>query len=86
MIIDFLETKRPRAELGTALEVIREFKSCQSVEEWAEISSRAWLKLEQLEEYLAHLVDGEPLEADTAALIKLRRRSRRLKAGGRGAA
>lgn len=69
-IADFLRTKRSKKDLKAALDVIREFKDCESVEEWAMISFVAWAKLEQLEEYLGHLVDGDPLDADTIRYIK----------------
>lgn len=65
MITDFLRTKRPKRELAVALEVIQEFKSGESAEEWLGISFAAWAKLEQLEEYLEHLVNGAPLAEDT---------------------
>lgn len=69
MITDFLSTKRSNAELATALAVLREFKADESAEEWAQIPIAAWAKLEQLEEFLAHLVEGTPLAADTIAYI-----------------
>jgi hypothetical protein len=65
MITDFLKTGRDKAELATALAVLREFKECESTEEWFGTWFAAWAKLEQLEEFLAHLVDGEPLRDDT---------------------
>jgi hypothetical protein len=64
-ITDFLDTQRSKEELAIALAVLREFKLCESQEEWAVIPFAAWKKLEQLEEYLAHLVENEPLEEDT---------------------
>ncbi|WP_316979237.1 hypothetical protein [Shumkonia mesophila] len=65
MLIDFLKTQRSREDLKTALDVLREFKSCESDEEWFLCPCAAWTKLEQMEEYLAHLAADEPLEADT---------------------
>ena len=65
MITDFLQTKRTREELATTLLVIREFKKCESSEEWVAIPFVAWVKIVQLEEFLAHLVEDEPLKADT---------------------
>ena len=65
MITDFLKTTRTKDELKTALDILREFKSNESTEEWASIMFSSWVKLEQLEEFLAHLVDGAPLEEDT---------------------
>jgi len=69
-ITDFLKTKRSKEELKIALDVLREFKDCESFEEWAGIPFHAWGKLEQLEEFLAHLVNGDPLARDTKAYIK----------------
>lgn len=69
MSIDFLKTPRTKDELKTALAVLREFKQCESQEEWLYAPFVAWAKLEQLEEYLAHLVEGAPLEQDTLAQI-----------------
>lgn len=68
-ITDFLATKRSREELATALAVVREFKLCESPEEWATIPFAAWAKLEQLEEFLAHLVEGKKLNEDTERYI-----------------
>jgi hypothetical protein len=69
-ITDFLQTKRSKLELRTALAVLREFKECESMEEWLGISFSAWAKLEQLEEFLAHLVEGAPLLPDTLAYME----------------
>jgi len=70
MITDFLETTRSKEELATTLSVVREFKSHESEHEWVSIPIVAWAKLEQLEEYLAYLVEGAPLEQDTIDFIK----------------
>lgn len=70
MITNFLKTTRTKEELKTALEVLREFKGCESQEEWLIAPFVAWRKLEQLEEFLAHLTDGEPLAEDTQAYLK----------------
>lgn len=59
---DFLKTETSKADLATALAVIREFKAGESVEEWFSTQFAAWARLEQLENYLAHLVDSKPLE------------------------
>ena len=72
MITNFLKTTRTKEELKTALEVLREFKGCESQEEWLMIPFAAWSKLEQLEEFLAHLAEGEPLAEDTQAYLKRR--------------
>jgi len=66
-ITDFLETSRPPDELRAALAVLREFKGGESGEEYVAIPFLAWRKLEQLEEFLEHLVEGKPLRDDTVA-------------------
>ena len=70
MITDFLKTTRSKDELKNALEVLREFKGCESQEEWLMIPFAAWGKLEQLEEFLAHLVEETPLADDTVEYMK----------------
>ena len=60
-ITNFLKTKRPKEELRTALEVLREFKECESIEEYLVVPFLAWGKFENLEEFLRHLVEGKPL-------------------------
>lgn len=70
MITDFLRTQRPKNELAAALAVLCEFKDCESAEEWVAIPFAAWTKLEQLQEFLEHLIEGEPLKEDTVAYIK----------------
>lgn len=69
MIIEFLNTQRTKGELATALAVLREFKQLESQEEWLSVLFIAWDKLEQLEEYLDHLVNGAPLRQDTLDYI-----------------
>jgi len=69
MITDFLDTQRSKSDLKIALEVLREFKECESKEEWAMIMFAAWTKLEQLEEFLENLVEGAPLADDTVQYI-----------------
>jgi hypothetical protein len=64
MIADFLKTDRPKEDLKMALEVLREFKKCESTEEWAYTPFAVWSKLEQLEDFLEHLVEGTELEDD----------------------
>ncbi len=64
-ITDFLKTETSKEELTIALKVLREFKACESENEWLWISGLAWTKLEQLEEFLVHLVEGKELEEDT---------------------
>lgn len=69
-ITDFLKTKRDVSELKIALDVLKEFKGCESREEWLATSFDAWIKFEQLEEFLEHLVNGKPLEEDTQLYIE----------------
>jgi len=69
-IIDFLETGRDIEELRAALAVLEEFKLCESHEEFIAIPFAAWAKLEQLEEFLEHLVHGKELREDTKELIE----------------
>lgn len=69
MITDFLKTGRDKKDLKVALEVVREFQACESNDEWLAIPFLAWAKLEQLEEFLAHLVEGKELAEDTKAYI-----------------
>lgn len=68
-IIDFLKTERSPDELRAALAVVREFKECESNEEWLMVPFVAWTKLDQLEEYLAHLVEGAELQDDTKSIL-----------------
>lgn len=70
MITDFLKTKQTKPRLRIALEVLHEFKECESEEEWLWISGGAWAKLEQLEEFLEHLVEGKELKEDTIAYME----------------
>jgi len=70
MITNFLEISTPKEDLTIALKVLREFKACESLEEWYLIPFSAWAKLEQLEEFLAHLVENEPLKEDTIKYMR----------------
>ena len=70
MITDFLSTKTSRDDLAATLAVLREFKACESTQEWLAIPFSAWAKLEQLEEFLEHLVEGKPLKANTVAYMQ----------------
>lgn len=70
-ITDFLKTKRTEAELSTALEVIKDFKNCESLLEWNQVPFPAWAKLEQLEEFLNHLVNNKELDDDTISYMNL---------------
>lgn len=69
-ITDFLKTKTKKKDLNIALKILKEFKKCESKEEWFYIDFSAWAKLEQLEEYLEYLVNNKPLKEDTIAYIK----------------
>ena len=73
-ITDFLDTQIPKADLTAALRVVREFKEGESKQEWLEIPFMAWTKLEQLEEFLGHLVEGTPLAEDTERYRQLIRK------------
>lgn len=68
-ITDFIKSSRSEADLRTALEVIREFKECENQEEWLAIPFVAWVKLEQLQEFLEHMVEKAPLRKDTVSYI-----------------
>lgn len=68
-ITDFLTLDIPSADLEATLRVLRQFKECESQLEWLAISFGAWSKLEQLEEFLDHRVNGTPLKPDTLAYI-----------------
>jgi len=72
-IVDFLQTKRSKEDLQIALDVLHEFKSGESWDEYLGVMFSAWVKLEQLEEYLEHLVNGAPLQDDTLEELKRRR-------------
>ncbi len=69
-VIDFLKTNKSKDDLKAALAVVRAFKECESREEWLHITFGAWAKLEQLEEFLAHLVEGDPLKDDTLRVLE----------------
>jgi len=64
-ITDFLELPLAQSDLEAALRVVRAFKKCEGELEWLVVSFEAWAKLEQLEEFLAHRVEGAPLKEDT---------------------
>lgn len=70
MITDFIKTTKTKEELRIALDVLREFKENESTEEYLSIMFSAWVKLEQLEEFLEYLVNDKPLENDTTKYIK----------------
>lgn len=68
-ITDFLDTQTEKNKLKVALEVLREFKSHESSEEWLNTPFAAWVKLEQMEEFLVRLCDGDELAGDTKEYI-----------------
>lgn len=70
MLINFLKTERSKEDLAVALAVLREFKSMESTTEYLATPFSAWMRLEQLEEYLDHLANGADLEADTLAELE----------------
>lgn len=65
MITDFLDTDTSKDDLAIALRVLREFKECESGEEWLMTPFVTWAKLEQMEKFLAHMVEGAALPEDT---------------------
>lgn len=72
MLIDFLRTApegfKPD-QLRAALEVLRAFKAHEDVQDWLRPNAW-WIRLEQLEEFLGHLVLDESLKADTLGELK----------------
>lgn len=69
-ITDFLQTTRSLTDLRVALGVLLEFKECESEDEYLDVAFAAWAKLEQLEEFLKHLANGEPLDKSTLEYLK----------------
>lgn len=59
----FFDTKRSPEELKIAYDVLHEFKSLESRDEWLMVPFAFWVKFEQFEEMLRLLagVEGEPL-------------------------
>lgn len=67
-ITDFLDMWDPNVDkqrLSDALHVLQMFKKCESPNEWVYTPFMCWVKLEQLEEFLEHLVNNKPLKDDT---------------------
>jgi hypothetical protein len=58
-LLDFLKTKRTKEELKLCLDILKEFKECESQAEWLMCSFSTWVKLEQFEDYLRLLTDTE---------------------------
>lgn len=52
----FLQTKTSKGKLMVALEVIQEFKACESKVEWYYLNFDTRARLEQLEEMLEKLI------------------------------
>ena len=69
MLIEFLKTERTKEELQTTLAVLREFKACRSDAEYMKVPQLSWMRLDQLEEFLAYLANGEALPDDTRAAM-----------------
>lgn len=69
-VVDFLFEKHSKSGLMTALKILKRFKDCESDKEYLSIPFYTWVKLEQLEEYLEHLVNKKPLHKDTLKQIK----------------
>jgi hypothetical protein len=67
---DFLKTATPKEKLVAALEVLREFKRCESDAEYLHRPFITWAVFEIFEEYLEYLVDNAPLKPDTVEYIK----------------
>ncbi len=67
---DFLKTLTSKEKLAVALEVLREFKGCESTEEYLHRPFLTWTMFEMYEEYLDHLVNGSPLKPDTLSYIE----------------
>lgn len=53
---DFLHTSTPKHKLRAALDVVREFRSCQELDELQSSGP-----LERFQLYLEHLMEGRPL-------------------------
>jgi len=70
MITDFLKSKRDIKELMIALDVINEFKKCETSNWWLKAPSKYWVKIEQLQEFLNHMVNGKPLTEETIEYMK----------------
>lgn len=69
MITDFITLNISKEDAATALTILRQFKACESTEEWLMIPFSAWAKLEQMEEFLDHMVNGTSLKDDTLRYI-----------------
>lgn len=57
---DFLKTARTKEDLKLCLDIINEFKNCETKEEWLFQSFESWQKLELLVTYLEGLTNPSP--------------------------
>lgn len=73
MITDFLDLPIPVDDLAAALRVVRAFRACESEQEYLSIPFAAWVKLEQLQEFLEHRVEHVPLHRDTLSYLRTAR-------------
>jgi hypothetical protein len=70
LLVDFLKTQRSKEDLKIALDVLREFKGCESNQEFYAIPFDSWDMLENFEAFLAHLVEGSRLPGDFIACLE----------------
>ncbi len=70
-LLDFLKTKRTIEELKLCLDILKEFKSCESYSEFCFSSFESWQRFEQFEDYLKLLTntDVDEVEDDKAKLF-----------------
>ena len=57
MLADFIKTSRTNKELEMALSVIKDFKKCESIEEFMNDVLVSWQKLEMLEKMLETIIN-----------------------------
>lgn len=63
-LLEFLKTKRTKEELKLCLDILKEFKGCETKTEWLMCSFESWAKLEQFEDYLRLLTETEVEEVE----------------------
>lgn len=63
-LLRFLRTERSKDDLKLCLDVLREFRCCESRDEWAFGSFESWARLEQFENYLQLLTGTEVEDVD----------------------
>lgn len=68
-ITDFLKTKRSKEELKIALDVLKEFKEYETMQEWEKTNFMEWAKVDQLEEFLEYLVNNKKLSRVTTEYL-----------------